>query len=229
LVRETIEEERQMDGTLSLLGKVLAVQRDYPAARALYEKSLQGLIRVQEVNNNQLSLVDLASVLEGLAAVMAAQGELAWAARLWGAAAAWRDSRGTPLPPIYRADYERAVTAARTQLGEKAFAAAWSEGRTMTPEQALAAQGPVTMPTLVPAEPVTAPPVPNAPTYPDGLTAREVEVLRLVAQGLTDAQVAAALVLSRRTVTSYLTTIYSKIGVSSRSAATRYAIEHHLA
>jgi DNA-binding NarL/FixJ family response regulator len=54
-------------------------------------------------------------------------------------------------------------------------------------------------------------------------------VLRLVAQGLTDAQIAEALVLSRRTVNSYLTTIYSKLGVSSRSAATRYAMEHHLA
>ena len=63
---------------------------------------------------------------------------------------------------------------------------------------------------------------------PDGLTAREVEVLRLVAQGLTDTQVAERLVLSRRTVNSYLTSIYSKIQVSSRSAATRYAIEHHL-
>jgi DNA-binding NarL/FixJ family response regulator len=61
------------------------------------------------------------------------------------------------------------------------------------------------------------------------LTAREVEVLRLVAQGLTDTQVAEQLVLSRRTVNSYLTSIYSKIQVSSRSAATRYAIEHRLA
>ncbi len=63
---------------------------------------------------------------------------------------------------------------------------------------------------------------------PDGLTAREVEVLRLVSQGLTDTQVAEQLVLSRHTVNSYLTSIYSKIQVSSRSAATRYAIEHHL-
>ncbi len=63
---------------------------------------------------------------------------------------------------------------------------------------------------------------------PDGLTAREVEVLRLVSQGLTDTQVAEQLVLSRRTVNSYLTSIYSKIQVSSRSAATRYAIEHQL-
>jgi DNA-binding NarL/FixJ family response regulator len=50
-----------------------------------------------------------------------------------------------------------------------------------------------------------------------------------VAQGLTDAQVAQALVISGRTVNAYLTTIYSKIGVSSRVAATRYAMEHHLA
>ena len=65
-------------------------------------------------------------------------------------------------------------------------------------------------------------------TYPTGLTTREVEVLRLVAQGLTDAQVAEQLVISPRTVNWHLTSIYSKLGVSSRSAATRYAIEHHL-
>ena len=63
---------------------------------------------------------------------------------------------------------------------------------------------------------------------PAGLTRREVEVLRLVAEGLSDAQVAEQLVLTRRTVNWYLTSIYSKIGVSSRSAATRYAIEQHL-
>ncbi len=78
------------------------------------------------------------------------------------------------------------------------------------------------------AELSSAPPTPKASTYPKGLTAREVEMLRLVAQGLTDAQVAKQLVISRRTVNWYLTVIYSKIGVSSRSAATRYAIEHHL-
>ena len=62
-----------------------------------------------------------------------------------------------------------------------------------------------------------------------GLTAREVEVLRLVAQGRTNEQVAEELVISPRTVNTHLTSIYGKIGVSSRSAATRYAMEHHLA
>ena len=65
--------------------------------------------------------------------------------------------------------------------------------------------------------------------FPYGLTAREVEVLRLVAKGLTDTQVAERLVLSPRTVHTHLSSIYSKLGITSRSAATRYAIEHHLA
>ena len=61
-----------------------------------------------------------------------------------------------------------------------------------------------------------------------GLTAREVEVLRLLAMGLTDAQIAEQLVLSLHTVHAHLRTIYSKFGVTSRSAATRYAFEHRL-
>jgi DNA-binding NarL/FixJ family response regulator len=60
------------------------------------------------------------------------------------------------------------------------------------------------------------------------LTAREVEVLRLVAEGLTDAQVAERLVLSPRTVSQHLRSVYNKLGVSSRAAATRFAIEHRL-
>jgi LuxR family transcriptional regulator, maltose regulon positive regulatory protein len=62
-----------------------------------------------------------------------------------------------------------------------------------------------------------------------GLTAREVEVLRLLAAGLTDTQIAEQLVISPRTVNAHLTSMYRKLSVSSRAAATRYAIEHHLA
>lgn len=61
-----------------------------------------------------------------------------------------------------------------------------------------------------------------------GLTAREMEVLRWVALGLTDAQVAEQLVLSPRTVTSHLSSIYNKLGVTSRTAATRFALDHRL-
>ena len=73
-------------------------------------------------------------------------------------------------------------------------------------------------------------PRPGQPTwaYPADLTAREVDVLRLVARGLTDAQVAERLVLSPRTVNAHLRSIYGKLNVTSRAAATRYAVEHHL-
>jgi len=61
------------------------------------------------------------------------------------------------------------------------------------------------------------------------LTARQAEVLRLLARGWTDAQIADELFLSRRTVHAHLREIFRKLGVSHRSAATRYAIEHGLA
>ena len=64
--------------------------------------------------------------------------------------------------------------------------------------------------------------------YPDGLTGREVEVLRLVAQGLTNAEVADRLILSPLTINAHLRSVYSKLGVGTRAAATRYAVERGL-
>jgi DNA-binding NarL/FixJ family response regulator len=65
-------------------------------------------------------------------------------------------------------------------------------------------------------------------TYPARLTAREMEVLRLVAQGRSNAEIAEQLVISLLTVKAHMRSLYNKLGISSRSAATRYAIEHHL-
>lgn len=64
--------------------------------------------------------------------------------------------------------------------------------------------------------------------YPASLTQREVEVLKLVAEGLTDGGVAERLFISPRTVSQHLRSIYSKLDVSSRSAATRFAVEQGL-
>ena len=206
---------------LILLGRVASIEGDRAAAKALYEESLTF---AWEIDLDEV----LPPYLEGLADMVATRGDAVWAARLWGLAEAQREAMGVPISPIERASYEHAVAAARAQLGEKAFAAAWAEGRSMTPEQALTAQEPATIPTSTPAVPSSSPPAKPVATYPDGLTAREVEVLRLLAQGLTDAQIAEQLVISPRTVNNHLTSIYSKIQVSSRSAATRYAMEHHL-
>lgn len=126
---------------------------------------------------------------------------------------------------------ERVIAAVQTQLGQQRFAGEWARGRTMTLEQVLVASEPVstaTIPEQSPTVPSSVVKSPRVSTYPDGLTAREVEVLRLVAQGCTDVQVAEHLVISPRTVNVHLTSIYRKIQVSSRSAAKRYAMEHRL-
>jgi DNA-binding NarL/FixJ family response regulator len=85
---------------------------------------------------------------------------------------------------------------------------------------------------LNPDSRVVAPPPPSEGSRARGnldrLTDREVGVLRIVAEGLTNAQVANRLHLSEHTVAAHLRSIFGKIGVSSRSAATRYALEHGL-
>jgi predicted ATPase/DNA-binding CsgD family transcriptional regulator len=229
LAEESLELSREIGdrpntaSSLCLLARVESNQGNYLAARTLYEQSLATASK--SIDNIGL----VATSLEGLAAVVAAQGELAWAARLWGAAEGQREVIGAPLPPVDRSAYDNSVAAARSNPGDKSFDVAWAEGCTMTPEQALVAQGPVTLPQPLPTTPSTIPPTKPTTTYPDGLTAREVEVLRLLAQGLTDAQIAEQLIISPRTVNNHLTSIYSKIQVSSRSAATRYAVDHQLA
>jgi len=200
--------------SLTVLGKVLAAEGDSAAARRQYEESLA-------ISDELGEKWMIARGLVGLGEVVAAEHKLAWAAQLWGAADALRDTFGIPIPPVEITDYERSLSATRVHLGERAFATAWAQGRAMTPRQALAAQGHKSTPP--PISTVT-----PSPIYPAGLTAREVEVLGWLAGGLTDQQIADKLVLSPRTVHAHISSIYSKLGVTSRSAATRYAIEHHL-
>jgi ATP/maltotriose-dependent transcriptional regulator MalT len=201
------------------LGYIAKSQGDLSQAMALFSECFS---IGQEIGDKQ----HIAWALIGLADVAAAAGQPQRAARLFATA----EVVGPPivnfgLNPIERAAYEEAVAAARAQLGEQAFAAAWAEGRMMTPEQAFAFQEP-TMIALLDLLP--SPPTPSSPPASSGLTRRELEVLRLLAMGLADAQIAEQLVLSLHTVHAHLRTIYSKLGVTSRSAATRYAYEHQL-
>ena len=69
---------------------------------------------------------------------------------------------------------------------------------------------------------------PGRAETPHGLTARELEVLRLVAAGKSNREIAAELVISEHTVARHVQNIFAKLGVSSRTAATAYAFEHDL-
>lgn len=200
---------------LSVLGKVVAAKGDYATARRLHEESCA----ISSTLGEQWMI---AACLVELGEVIAAQQQFTWAAQLWGTSEALRESLSVPILPVERADYEDAVSAARIHLGERAFAAAWAQGRTRTPEQVLASQGEVAGPSPI---------MPAAPphSYAAGLTAREVEVLRLVVRGLTNAQIAQELVLSEKTVATHLTHIFNKTTSENRAAVTAFAIHHGLA
>lgn len=156
----------------------------------------------------------------GLAGVAASQGLPDRAARLWGAAEGMSETYGTRLARAVRTliDYEGSLAAARSRLDDAAWSAAWEGGLAMSPEHAIEY--------ALEQEVVPEPAVPVA--YPAGLSVREVEVLRLVATGLTNAEVAEKLFLSSRTVEWYLSAIYRKLGLHSRTEAAQFAVEHDL-
>jgi predicted ATPase/DNA-binding CsgD family transcriptional regulator len=199
---------RTIAKAVCFLGDAASALSDHAAARTLHEESLSLSI---ELGDRWISAVSL----EGLARTAVATRQPEAAARLLGAADALRDATGATRPAYWLALYERSLAETRAQLDDDAFDLAWAAGRTLTPEQAPAVLG---------APAMTA----STGDRPAGLTAREVEVLALVAEGFTDAQVAERLVVSLRTVHAHLRSIYRKLDVRSRSAARRYAVEHGL-
>jgi predicted ATPase/DNA-binding NarL/FixJ family response regulator len=203
------------DWALSLalrnLGITALKQGDHERAAALLGESLLALKEPKSTFG--LMNVDL------LAAAVSIRGDHERATRLFGVAGGAREAVGVSMMPSVRAEYDRGVATARAGLGEAAFDAAWAEGKTMPPERAV--QYALEQPPK-PEDTVSA-------SYPAGLSPREAEVLKLVAQGLTNAQIASELFISPNTVNRHLNSVYRKIGASSRAAATRFAAEHRLA
>jgi hypothetical protein len=108
--------------TLASLGSVACEAGEYAREWRLYEESL-------ELGGRRMGLKHtILLCLEGLARIAVAQERMERVARLCGAAAALREDRGWPLPPVMRAEHDRTVAAARGALGEDAFAAAWARG-----------------------------------------------------------------------------------------------------
>ncbi len=210
--------------TLGTLADIVLAQGNAKQAEALYLESFSLALKDGYVVWAGYSLI-------GLVRVAQAQGKYVRAVRLLGAAESLIDVN-KHLAPVELVAYERDVANLRAKLGEEVFAAAWAQGRSMTPEQALAAQEQAIFPEPVPAIPQSLTdeksPLAPKPTYPAGLTTREMEVLRLVAQGMTNPQIAERLILSFHTVNAHVRSIYNKLNVNSRSALTRYAIERHL-
>jgi predicted ATPase/DNA-binding CsgD family transcriptional regulator len=204
----------RLPGTLERLGWATLLGGDQPQAKTWHEENL----RLSQKLGNKLIA---AESLEGLACAVGTKGEAERAAKLFGAAQALREAIGYPQPPGERAVQEPYLVAARSRL-EETWEAAFAEGRTMTFEEAVEYG-------LSEEEPSTATLSSSRPEHPAGLTSREIEVLGLVAAGMTSAQIAKELFLSPRTVEAHLASIYHKLGVTSRAGATRFALEHGLA
>lgn len=198
-------------GSLRHLAALAASQGDHPAAHGLYRESLR---LFHEIG----AAWGCAECLHGLAALAAAAGDDGRAAFLAGAAAAQR--RRAVRHSL--ADEHWAVPL--LAVGRARHPARWDAD--LTAGQA----APLDLALDLADDAPVSPPAPAPrPVYPAGLTAREVEVLRLVAQGLSDAQVAERLFLSPRTVGRHLASVYAKLDVPSRTAAARFAHDHGLA
>jgi non-specific serine/threonine protein kinase len=173
------------------------------------------------------NLIDVCYLLEHIAITAIEEGILSKAATLWGCAYALRESLHAPPPPAYQVDYSPHLVALRNSLGEGPFHEAWERGSAMDIEQAinLALDHETGQPSDTYADPSKSSAI---ATQQYGLTEREVEVLRLVAEGQTDAQVAEQLFISPRTVGKHLQSVYRKLQVNSRTAAARFALDQEI-
>jgi len=158
----------------------------------------------------------VAESLEALAGLAAGHESASEAARLFAAAAAIRTSIGLARWPADQIAYDQDLATVRQHLDEAGFATAWAEGAALTDSQATAyatrARGQRRRP---------------ASGWPS-LTPTETEVVQLLAQGLTNPQIAERLFISRATVKTHLIHVFSKLGVTTRAQlaaeATRRAI-----
>jgi len=191
---------------LNQLGMVAYRREDLERAERLLGESLM-------VHKDLGDMGRVASVLEALAETAGALKRFGLSARLFGAAGALRQKIGAPVPPCERAEHDRVAASVRTRIGDDEFLRLRAEGGAMTLEEAFSRA-------LEPGPPQV--------SAQDVLSAREVEVLGLVAEGLTDQEVANRLYLSPRTVGQHLSSVYRKLGVKSRTAATREATERGL-
>ncbi len=197
-----LEDRRGIAMSISCLGLTELSRGERERAAAPFEEALRLL-------QGRGDRVGIAYSLLGLAGVAVSRGRPARAARLWGASEALREAIGFPLTPFARhhSDYEGSLAVARARLDEQSFAAAWSEGRAMTPEQAIEYA-------LSEEE---EPPVPEQQPPAEKLTRREREVAILAGRGFTNRRIASELSISEHTVATHVRNILKKLNLRSRA------------
>jgi predicted ATPase/DNA-binding CsgD family transcriptional regulator len=208
-LKRTLGERWGIGFALYLLGCISIADNRYDEAQTHLSEGLA----VSNEGGIQLLRVFLLEALAWLAMVSPRRRNPLLASQVLGAADSLRSLLGAPQPPQWRMLLQRVTGEVQALVGVEDFAQAFAAGKRLTPNEVLLRYQ---------RDPFTSAQASGEPA-PSLLTSREVEVLRLVASGLTDAQVAEKLVVSVRTVNAHLQSIYGKLDVQSRTAAVREA------
>jgi non-specific serine/threonine protein kinase len=231
LIEEAVAQHRALGHhygcAIRLAELALIDQLDQRPARAAqrYAESLQLLQRIGDA-------MSVAQPMSGLAGLIASQGRYAETARVLGMLEAVRDRVGvasqTGPPAVWypaRAEGERA---ARAALGDAAFVAAFEDGRLLSLGNAVSEAISLAESIAAGSSGPELHPAPETGAGAYGLSAREQEVLRLLAQRWTDAEIAEALFVSPRTVNAHVRGIFAKLGVANRREAAAVAMRDGL-
>lgn len=225
---DMLDATRARNESLLQLGRVVLAAGDTRRAAELFSASLLLSDRAGDRGS-------ILRCLEGLAAVAVAcesEGGAVRGAWLLGAAASIRRVVGVPLSPGEARTIEVATAALRERLGVPAFEVAWSEGSRMLlgrvvttgHEFARSLQAGETAHDATDGRSApAAPPTSRAPLSP-----REREVAALVADGLSNRQIATALVIGERTVQSHVASILARLELRNRAQIAAWALQHGL-
>jgi non-specific serine/threonine protein kinase len=209
----------EVAGTLGYLGNALLRRGDLDQAQARFAESLT---ICRDVGHRRR----LAYALEGLAGVSAARGAMDRALRIAGAATALRERIGAPLWPAGLAALEQRLAPAWQRLGPARASECWAAGRALSLDDVVAE---ALREDVAAADGAVAPPTdaPGHPAHP--LTQREMEVVRQIARGRTNRQIAEALVITEGTAAVHVKHILNKLGLDSRAQVAAWAVRRGLA
>jgi DNA-binding CsgD family transcriptional regulator len=197
------------------LGQLALEQGDMSAARRFFRQDL-GFAQASG------EAYELAVGLEGLAGALV-ERQPDRAVRLAAAAAALRDSMGARPYALERERLDHWLEAAIAKLSQDAYAAAWAEGRIMPQEQVFALVGPEDR-----DDPSPQPARGAEQRSRDELSPRERQVVRLVAAGRTNRQIAERLVIAPRTADTHVGNILTRLGLHTRAELAVWAVERGL-
>ncbi len=215
LARRT--QQNMLPYSLDVLGQVAIAEGHYAEARRALRESL--LLHHDHGNRSGIMYS-----LESIAALAAAETQPKCAIQLAAAAASIREAIGDQPTPMLQAMVDEWLVPLKQAVGQDAFRSAWEAGRAMSFEQALELALAATQP------PSTQPDQPLDGSRHHGmeLSPREQQVAALLAQGLTNRQIAEQLVVTQRTVASHIEHILEKLGFASRHQVGVWADEHGL-